>query len=424
MSKRILLMPHGTAGDVLPFIWLGRQLKQRGHEVTMLWVDMYRDAATRAGIDFVSIKDGGEFQRMSHESALWSGAQSMRQGHAYADRCTAACLQAYAEEVAPRGRPDLILGPMISFAARLLRERHGIPFVSTNIQPAPFISAYDLPAGLPWVRALRKLPVFLRKLILTAASGDFQPMPVLRQCCLDQGVRPPRSLRKDWYHSPDGVLALFPPWFGKPQPDWPANTFQWDFPLEDLAEESPLSADFLAFLEAPGKKLLFTLGSAGGGSQHAAGFFRAALECTLQLDCQAVFICGEPAHFPPSLPPSVHVASYAPYSRLLKHMDVAVHAGGVGTVSQFLAAGVPQIVAYSVFDQPDNAERVVKTGAGFALPLTSFSSARAIPLLRRCLTDKSVRSSASECRRRFLERPPAALLLKWLESRMQPVLTP
>lgn len=105
-------------------------------------------------------------------------------------------------------------------------------------------------------------------------------------------------------------------------------------------------------------------------------------------------------------------------------MDVAVHAGGVGTVSQFLAAGVPQIVAYSVFDQPDNAERVVKTGAGFALPLTSFSSVRAIPLLRRCLTDKSVRSSASECRRRFLERPSAALLLKWLESRMQPVLTP
>lgn len=424
MSRRILLMPHGTAGDVLPFIWLGRQLKQRGHEVIMLWVDMFRDVATRAGIDFVSIKDGGEFQRMSQQAPLWSGEESMRQGHAYADRCTAACLSAYAEEVAPRGRPDLILGPMVSLAARLLREKHGIPFVSTNIQPAPFLSAYDLPAGLPWVSVLRKLPIFLRKLILAAASGDFQPMPVLRQCCLDQGVKPPRSLRKDWYHSPDGVLALFPSWYGRPQPDWPPNTFQWDFPLEDLAHESPLSPGLIAFLQSPGKKLLFTLGSAGGGSTHAPGFFKTALECILRLGCQAVFICGDPAQLPPFVPASVHVVDYAPYSRLLAQMDVAVHAGGIGATAQFFAAGVPQIIACSVFDQPDNAERVEKTGAGFALPLAEFSSTRAMPLLHRCLTDKAVLSRAAECRQRFLKRPPVARLLEWLESRMQPIIEP
>ena len=27
----ILLLPFGSAGDVFPFIWLGRQLKARGH---------------------------------------------------------------------------------------------------------------------------------------------------------------------------------------------------------------------------------------------------------------------------------------------------------------------------------------------------------------------------------------------------------
>lgn len=421
MSLRILLMPHGTTGDVLPFIWLGRQLKQRGHEVIMLWVDMYREAATRAGLDFVSIEDGGEFQRLSQQTSLWSEEESMRQGHTFADRCTPICLAAYAEHVAPRGSPDIILGPMISLAARLLREMHGVPFVSVNIQPAPFFSAYDLPAGLPWVRLLRKLPVFLRKLILAAASGDFQPMPVLRQTCIDQGVAPPRSLRKDWYHSPDGVLALFPPWFGKPQPDWPSNTFQWDFPLEDLADESPLSPDLIAFLQGPGKKLLFTLGSAGGGSRHAAGFFRTALECTSRLDCRAVFICRDRGLLPHSLPSSVHVVAYAPYSRLLAQMDVAVHAGGIGASAQFYAAGVPQIIAYSVFDQPDNAERVERTGAGFALPLASFSSALAMPLLHRCLTAHVVRSRAAECRRQFVGRPPVSRLMEWLESRVKPV---
>ncbi|MCX6849137.1 MAG: glycosyltransferase [Verrucomicrobia bacterium] len=424
MSHRILLMPHGTTGDVLPFIWLGRQLKQRGHEVSMLWVDMYCDAATRAGIDFVSIEDGGEFQRMSQQASLWSEGESMRQGHAYSDRCIGPCLTAYSEKVAPLGRPDLILGPMISLAARLLREKHGIPFVSTNIQPAPFISAYDLPAGLRGGRLLRKLPVFLRKLILAAASGDFQSMPVLRQCCLDLGVKPPRSLRKDWYHSPDGVLTLFPPWFGKPQPDWPPNTFQWDFPLEDLADESPLSGDLRSFLDTPGKKLIFALGSTGGGSKHAAGFFSAALECTLQLECQAVFICADPTLLPYSLPSSVFVSAYVPYSKLLTRMDAAVHAGGIGTTAQCFAAGVPQLIAHSAFDQPDNAERVERIGAGFGLEIASFSSVRAMPLLRRCLTDETVRSRAAECRQRFLGRPPVTRLLEWLESRAQPIVMP
>lgn len=410
-------MPHGTTGDVLPFIWLGRQLKERGHEVLLMWVDEYKAAATAAGLEFISLKDGGEFRRLSQHPDLWSEQEAMRQGHAFADRCTALCMTAYAEEVEACGRPDLILGPMISLAARLLRDKHRIPFVSVNIQPAPFLSAYDLPSGLPFGRLLKRLPLVLRKSILSAASGDFQPMPVLKQCCVDHGVRPPRSLRQDWYHSPDGVLALFPPWYGRPQPDWPANTFQWDFPLEDLSDEAPLSPDLDAFLEAPGKKLLFTLGSVGAGSHLAEAFFRAALQCVARLGCRAVFVGADAAKLPSSLPASVHVAGYVPYSRVLNRVDAAVHAGGIGTTAQCLAAGIPQILAYAAFDQPDNAARVEKLGVGCSLALARFSSGRALPLLRGCLEDETLRTQARKCAGRLRERPTLSSLLQWLESR-------
>lgn len=419
MTRRILLMPHGTMGDVLPFVWLGRQLKQRGHEVCMLWVDAYREVASRAGLEYVSIHDGGEFQRMSRQTALWDAERSMREGHTFADRCTAMSMAAYAAEVEPHGRPDLLIGPMISLAARLLREKHGIPFVSVNIQPAPFLSAHDLPAGLPWGRLLERLPVFLRKWLLAAASRDFQPMPVLRQCCLEAGVKPPRSLRKDWYHSPDGVLALFPPWFGKPQPDWPPNTFQWDFPLEDLAAETSLPPDLDLFLQAPGEKLLFTLGSAGGGSAHAASFFATAVDCATQLRCKAVLVGADRSSLPSSLPPSVHAADYVPYSQLLTRIDAAVHAGGIGTTAQCLAAGVPQVVASLAFDQPDNARRVARIGAGFGLPAPSFTPGNAMPLLQRCLRDPSIRASAAACGEKLKNRPPLEPLMTWLENRMR-----
>ena len=41
-----------------------------------------------------------------------------------------------------------------------------------------------------------------------------------------------------------------------------------------------------------------------------------------------------------------------------------VHHGGIGTVAQALAAGIPQLVVPFAHDQPDNACRVRSLGAG------------------------------------------------------------
>jgi rhamnosyltransferase subunit B len=69
-------------------------------------------------------------------------------------------------------------------------------------------------------------------------------------------------------------VVLFPPWFAQPQPDWPANTLQWDFPLEDIAKERPLNDDVLQFLDAGEKPIVFTPGSA---NIQARRFFEVAL---------------------------------------------------------------------------------------------------------------------------------------------------
>ena len=45
----ILLLPFGSAGDVFPFIWLGRQLMARGHRVRMITACLFEDQARKAG---------------------------------------------------------------------------------------------------------------------------------------------------------------------------------------------------------------------------------------------------------------------------------------------------------------------------------------------------------------------------------------
>lgn len=413
--SHVLLLPHGTAGDVLPYVWLGRQLIQHGHEVTMACVELFREAAEHAGLHFVAVEEDEFAERMRHPTA-WEPGKSMRLGHEFAGRCTVKYLAAVEESMRSHGIPHLILAPMITFAARLLREKLGVPFISTNLQPLPFVSAHEVPGGLPAVWWLRRLPLLLRKLILThAAPYDRFALPAVRQCCLEQGVRPPRSLRQEWYHSPDGVLALFPSWYAAPQPDWPNNTFQWDFPLEDMADLKPLAADLTAFLNAGPKPLVFSLGSS---NLHLRRFFETVAAITAHLQRRAVFVTRERQHLPSTLTESVFVTPYAALSVLLPRVEAMIHHGGIGTTSLCLAAGIPQLITPLTFDQPDNAERVARLGAGLGADINKFTAKNGIPLLRRCLEDASIRQKAMECAQRLRQRRPVAELTAWLEERM------
>lgn len=415
---RIVLLPHGTAGDVLPYIFLGRHLIERGHQVTMIWIESFRAAAERAGLQYVAMADGG-FEDMLRDPRLWQPHEGLKLGFACAGRCVEPCLTAFFEDVARHGMPGLMVAPHANFAARLLREKFSVPLISVLLYPMAFVSAHEIPGGILAANWLRLLPVFLRKLILAhVAPYDRFAMPYVRESCRVHGVTPPRNLHQAWWHSPDGVLALFPAWYGRPQPDWPTNCLQWDFPLEDLSAEKPLSPEQSAFLDAGEKPVVFTLGT---GNHHARQFFATALELCARLGCRGVFVTRDLSQIPEHLPASVIAVSYAPFSALLQLARVFVHHGGIGTLAQCFKAGLPQLIVHMAFDQPDNAERLERMGVGLGISIRKFNAKRALPLLRRCLDDAAMRQNAADYTDRLMRsRPSMGTLMEWIEHRIQP----
>lgn len=417
MSK-IILLPHGTAGDVLPYIWLGRQLIQRGHSVTMIWVESFQQAAERAGIHYVPMCGAG-FEDLLRNPDLWRPHKGLKVGFAFAGECMKKYLDAFSTSVNHDGMPALMVAPHINFAARLLREKHKVPLISVVLYPLAFISAHEICGGMLCASLLRMLPVFVRKIILSSVMPyDRFAMPHVLRHCHEHGVRPPRNLQRDWWLSRDGVLALFPGWYGKAQPDWPVNTLQWDFPLEDLAEEKSMSPELVSFLASGEKPVVFTPGT---GNLHAREYFETALELCQRLGCRGVFVTRDLSQVPGPLPDTVLAVKYAPFSTLLEQSSVFVHHGGIGSLAQGFKAGVPQFIVFMSFDQPDNAERLERLGAGVGLGIQKFDVKRALPLLRRCLEDPSVRENAAACTLRLMEnRPSVETLMEWLEHRMRP----
>lgn len=412
----VVLLPLGSAGDVFPFLWLGRLLKAQGHQVTMIVACVFDDIVRKAGLEVIPMGTQEEFDRFIADPRVWKLYEGTKLVFQYAAENTEPVHDLIQSLIDSGRRPDLLIAACTVFGARLAREKQGIPLVTVHVQPAVMISAYEPPILLPGMQHLRKLPLGFRKwLIRLPNPADRFAGPHIRRACIKHGVPPPQSVWWDWGHSPDGVLALFPAWFAQPQQDWPPQTLSWDFPLEDIAQERPLSPEVLAFLAAGEKPIVFTPGSA---NIQACRFFEVALAAVTALGHRAIFATRDLSQLPPNLPASVLAVEYAPFSALVPHAAAFVHHGGIGTLSQGFAAGVPQLIMAMAHDQPDNAYRLEQLGAGLGLTPRTFTPARVQATLQRLLNEPSFQDAALRCRDRLQERLPVDALMKWLENRM------
>ena len=109
---------------------------------------------------------------------------------------------------------------------------------------------------------------------------------------------------------------------------------------------------------------------------------------------------------PANLPPGVIHADFAPFSELLPRCAALVHHGGIGTSSQGLAAGIPQLVMPHAHDQPDNAARMVKLGVAKKLEPRQFKPKRVAREMNELLQSQEVARCCKEVAARFVGLDP------------------
>jgi UDP:flavonoid glycosyltransferase YjiC (YdhE family) len=289
--------------------------------------------------------------------ARWGGPMIPRQYEALADLA---------------GQPDCVLvaHPGV-LAARLVQEKLGVASASLLLQPGLLPSCTappEMPAGLTipsW------LPRPLRRLYWLAVDTAAYAIvvPSLNRVRAALGLCPVRRLFR-WWLSPDLAIGLFPDWYAAPQPDWPPQLRLAGFGRFDGAREE-LPKDLRRFCEEGSPPIAFTFGT---GMTHAASFFRNAVAACDALGARGLLMSNYPQVIPARLPAQVRHCPFAPFRQLLPLCAALVHHGGIGTTAAALEAGCPQLVLPLAWDQPDNAARVVKLGAGLALGSRSRSS--------------------------------------------------
>jgi len=413
---KYIFVPLGSAGDVNPITWLARLMAGRGHDGVVVAHAGMAHVPARAGLRTVAVGAAADHDAIVNNPDLWHPDRAFK--------LLAATFGARAREVIPAIRAEVVPGKTVVVAAaiavgaRIVAEADGVPLVTVQLQPSVFMSEDDRPLMDARLKILERLPRWAWHLVfkLVHAAIDRELAPQVNAVRAELGLREPvRGIMRDWWISPQRVLALFPDWYAPRRQDWPPQTVLTRFPLYD--GDPPLDAAAEAFLSEGAAPILFTPGSA---NMWGKAFFEAATAACVRLKRRAMFVTPYAEHIPPALPAGIRHFNSLPFSRVFARCAAVVHHGGVGTAAQGLAAGVPQLIMPMAHDQPDQAQRLQRLGVGDYLLPKRFLADAVASKLENLLASPEVKLACEKTRALMAAQMPPERVADILQSAFTP----
>jgi rhamnosyltransferase subunit B len=419
-KKRIVLTTFGSHGDLHPYLAVALGLKARGHEPVMATCACYRQKVEAAGIGFHSVRpDVPGWPAV--DPAFMQRIMDRRKGmeRLFREMLMPALRESYEDLRAASERADLLVSHHLTYAARLVAEKQGIPWASSLLGPLGFFSAYDPPVlpPAPFLAQLRFLgPAFHRPLfrfMKWSVRSWAEPWHRLRT---EIGLPPTRDDPLfDGQHSPRLVLALFSQLIADKQPDWPAQTIITGFPHYDQDGPVGLPHTLARFLDEGPPPLVFTLGISA--AMVSGRFYEHSVGAAQILGRRAVLILGTGSfNLPPQLPKGMLAVEYAPFSELFPRAAAVVHPGGIGTTGLAMRAGHPMLVVPYAHDQFDHARRLCRLGIARSLPSHRYEPTRVAAELRYLLDDPAYSRRACEVKEQMGGEDGTRIACEALES--------
>ena len=369
--SRFLFVSLPLTGHVNPMAAVAKTLTAQGHDVA--WAGSEAYLRPLVGPD-------AEIQQIP-----------LRPHRRQADRGMAAAKTRWEEYIVPHCKvslkgvdkavrafaPDVIAVDQHAIAGALVAHRYGLPWASM----APTTMELTRP-----YRALPKVEAWIQA--------------HMAKMWADAGLpgEPPHDLR----FSPH-LLIAFTGTALTGELSWPDNAVL----VGPALAERPADLDFPRDWLDPGRKhVLISMGTLAAENSH--GFYQRALEAVRPLGERVQVILTAPPESVPEAPDHVLVRNRVPVLELMPQLDAVVSHGGLNTVCEALAHGVPLVVAPIKGDQPINASQVAAAGAGVRVSFARVRPEALRAALVSVLEEPSISKAAAAVRDSFAAAGGAA----------------
>jgi rhamnosyltransferase subunit B len=393
LEMRVLIATAGSSGDVLPFVALGNEFKRRGHDVRIYCNPKFEHYAREHDLPFVGVGSAEKHNAFLNSAQSTDPRKGMKMVAEGVINLVPMFYEAMVRDIVP-GK-TIVIGSTFAFGARLVGEKNGVATAVIHLSPSLFRSEFLAPRLFPKGN-METMPRFIKRMLWRGMDKRFldplytEPFNDYRE---HLGLKPVRRMMHGWIHDADLCIGMFPEWFAHRQPDWPGNLYATDFPLHEKLDDPPLSSEVSAFLEAGSAPIAFTSGTAKASSHQ---FFAACIEACKIAGKRGILLTQHPEQLPSTLPEGVAHFRYVPFKRLLPQLAAIVHHGGIGTTSQSMAAGIPQIIRPMAFDQFDNARRAVRLGIAKEILPRHFKADTVARLIQDFVYSGGVKNKCNE----------------------------
>jgi MGT family glycosyltransferase len=424
--KHFAILAHSATGHLNPTLALAKRLQARGNRITLLQVLDVREAVDSAGLRFIPIGVSdfplGELPRLHEMQGRLGGLAAFRFTLAKLQRQAAL----YLREIPPilaKERVDGLIADEVILAAGSIADSIGLPFATVSLG----VSIHEgddcvPPLNAGWAYSKSPLARLRNRLAygavhyLTAgvrdAVNDYRRRHGLNECRRNEDF----LSRLAQVHQLPEIL---------------------EFPRRGLPECFHMLGPFIdsqarAAVEFPWSKLNGhppIYASLGTLQNRQLAIFRTIAEACDGLKAQLVISLGggaEPSDLG-KLPGDPIVVRFAPQLELLASARLTITHCGANTVLESLLKGVPIVGIPIANDQPAEAARVKRAGAGEILPFREATAARLRPLIERVLAEDRYRLQALRIGKAMAEIPAVDMAADIIEQALntgRPVLAP
>jgi zeaxanthin glucosyltransferase len=272
-------------------------------------------------------------------------------------------------------QPDVVVVDQHAVAGALAAHRHGLPWATLITQAMELTHPLAaLPRVDGWIRA--QLASFCRDTAGPAGPADGD-----------------RDGDLDLLFSPYLVIAFTTSAVTGEQP------FPDHFALVGAAMSDRPGSFPWELLDPARRTVLISVGTLATGL--AADFYRRAAAAVAPLGDTVQAVVTGPPELLPDPPANVLVVPSVPMLALLPRLDAVISHGGMNTVSETLAHGLPLVIAPIRHDQPVVASQVARAGAAIRVPFSRVRPDQLREALVTVLDDPSYRRAAERIRDSF-----------------------
>ena len=324
---KILFINLPYYGHVVPTIGLVQELIKHGCEVTYLMPFGWEEKVAESGAKF-------------------HGYQNHRQ-------LSEQIKNAYAMAETIVQQFDFVIYEQFFFLGKHLAEKYQKPVVRIFTAPVTNKKLMD-----QFISAKGPLSIFKHKWITRAFTKDIaKDIPLKTDNWLDEIIYNPPELNLVY------ALREYQPY------EEEFSDEQYKFLGPSIYERRENSFDFVK-----GTKPMIYI-SLGTILKGAVSFFKMCIEVFRDENVDVIMSVGQKFEMKKlkNIPANVHIYKSVPQIAVLKMADEFVTHGGMNSVSEALAYGVPMLVIPFVSDQPVNAGFVEKLGVGKRLEYSSIN---------------------------------------------------